>query len=290
MISEPEFVAEQLRLGRSLHEHNGVWWEQVRPLYCKPVFEFAAFRRGSARPARRRSVLGYSHQVSIPDEANKTVTFMVLEGEDLRHFGIQRVRSSKRSQIRKGLSCCDVRRLRDLDAVLERMRAINIAQARRFEGLGERGSFLSPAYYEEQAERWRADIRRDFTHRGKSWWGAFREDVLVGYLVCIEVGQVRMIGAVKSDPAHSQFCPVDALYCRVLEAAGRDLDCRQVINGGTNGERAGLTHYKEQFLFRRTEFPYFASSLAVEQLARRTALRISTALGRIRGHRAVDPD
>jgi hypothetical protein len=151
------------------------------------------------------------------------------------------------------------------------MRAINIVQARRFEDLGEHGTFRPSGYYELHADRWRAEIRREFTHRGKTWWGAFREDLLVAYLVLDEFGEVRVVDAVKSDPAGLQFCPIDALYFTVLEAAGREAECLQVINGGTNGERPGLTQFKEHFLFRQKEVPYFTSNEALHRFGKKAA-------------------
>jgi hypothetical protein len=266
LIAEADFAAEERRLGRGVHECGGVWWATVQPFYCKPVNEFRQIARGAARPALAKSLLGYSHQVPSLEGANRSVTHMVLEGEDLGQFGIGRLRGSKRNQVRKGLSLCEVRPIRDLDTFLERMRAINIAQARRIENLGERGGFLPSKHYESHAEQWRRETRREFTHRGKQWWGAFHGDLLVAYLVSVEIGDVKMIGAVKSDPAGLQFCPVDALYFTVLEAAGRDAECNQVVNGGPGGERPGLTHFKEQFLFRQKPVPYFTSNAGLRRL------------------------
>jgi len=275
VISEDEWAGEEHRLGRRVHEHEGLWWATVQPFYCKPLFEFRPFAKGAARPSRGKSLFGYSHQVPTREEANRIVTYMVLEGDDLRSFRSERLKASKRNQVKKGLTHCAVRTILDVEPLLERMRAINVVQARRFENLGERGGFRPSIDYESHAEEWRSETRREFSHRGKRWWGAFKDEVLVAYLVAVTAGQTRIIGAVKSDPAFLQYCPVDALYFRVLEEASQNKTCLQVVNGGTHGERPGLTHFKEQFLFSQKEVPYFTSNETLLRLGRKAATSLS---------------
>lgn len=269
MLTELDYVKQQQTLGHRIHEHDGVFWEEVYPFYCKPAFVYKAFDPGTARPARWRSLLGYSHQVGARERGNRTVPFMVLERERLDDFGLMKLPPRKRTYIRRALEHCVIQPIADLEVVLERMREINLSQAvRQAQGAGAE----APARrYTEEAEAWRAQIRQEFALQGREWWGAFVDSVLAAYLRTYQVDGIRIIQQVKSDTDYFKFHPVDALYYAVLSRAAADPSCQRIVNGDPRHE--SLNHFKEQFLFRSVEYPYYSSNAWLVNTAKRLLLR-----------------
>ena len=191
---------------------------------------------------------------------------MVLEGEDLELFGMDRLRGKKRNQVRKGLRNCDIRRVNDIEPHLEEIREIYISQARRHTEHYELPD-TPPRYYVEHAEAWRTRERRYLTTCGRELWGAFVHGELRAFLVSSQVEDVRFIEKMKTHTEALKLCPSDALYYTVLEYGAHVDGCQRVINPGIRG--GGLDRYKEQFLFRRTQIPVFVSNVRLFRLAKR---------------------
>jgi len=265
MLTEADLAEERRKIGRSVHEHDGVWWETVSPFYTKPVFEFRSFLPKQATPYWPKSFLGYSHQVPDRRYANRVLQFMVLEGADLHQFSMARLRSEKRNQVRKGLKLCEVRRILDLESCLEEVRQINIAQARR---LMEDGTFGFPHdYYVKHEQQWRADICKQAALRGHEWWGAFHQGRLVAYMVTYHVEHTQFMQIMKTHTECLKLCATDAVYFTVLEQASRAGDCERIVNGGP--ARESLNRFKEQFLFKPTEAFYYTPAAGLHRVAKR---------------------
>ncbi len=281
MLTADQFAEQQRALGRRIHEHAGVHWEEVYFGYCKPAFAFQAIAPGAARPARRRSVLGYSHRVEEPAQANRFVPAMLLERDRLDGFGLPSLPQKKRNNVRRALEHCAVRPIDDLERHLERIRAINASQAERHEkGFGAE----TPARrYVAEAESWRAQMRREFALAGREWWGAFVGDVLAAYLRTYQVEDVRIIEQAKTDTDCLKHHPMDALYFEVLSRAAADPACRLIVNG--RPQHSSLNHFKEQFLFRPAELPYYSSNAAMVECGK----RVWRGLARLRQFRRAPP-
>ena len=256
MLTEAEFVEQQRSLGRRIHEHDGVYWEEVYPFYCKPAFIYRAFDRGSAKPHPLRSLLGYSHQVLDAAERNRTVPFMVLERDGLDGFDLKKLPPKKRNNVRQAIARCEVKPMLDLDPFLERVREINIAQSLRQEAGA--GAETPAKRYIDEAESWRAQVRREFIMHGHEWWGAFADGVLAAYLRTYMVDGTRVIQQVKADTAYFEHRPVDALYFHVLSACSADSACLRIMNG--DPRHKSLNRFKKQFLFQPVSYPYYSSA------------------------------
>jgi hypothetical protein len=271
VITEQEFVEQRMALGRRIHEHDGVFWEEVYPRYCKPAFIYRAFDPGEARPARIRSLLGFSHEVRSPEKANRSIRLMVLEGERLRDFSLMVLPSKKRNQVRRALGNCDVLLIEELEPLLERMREINISQAVRQEA--RKGPETPVRRYVEEAERWREQVLRQFAVEDREWWGAFLGGVLVAYMRTCQVDDIRIIEQTKADTEYLKSYPMDALYFSVLSTASSNESCVRVVNG--RPMHASLNHYKEQFLFENKEYPYYSSHARLVEWGKRL-VRVGT--------------
>lgn len=191
---------------------------------------------------------------------------MVLEGEALRLFSIDKIISdNKRNHIRKGLKRCALMQILDLEDVLERVRQINISQAKRQES--KYGAEVHARRYIDEADDWRAQVRREYALRGREWMGAFVDNVLVAYIRTYQVGGLRVIEQVKADTQYLKHFPIDALYYSVLSGAGKDNGCKSIVNGSPI--HASLDRYKEQFLFKAKEHPYYSTNARLIEWAKR---------------------
>lgn len=271
-MTEQEYVEGNPHLFHHLHVHDGVWWDQIYPGYAKPAFKFRELVPHVVRPARSRSYWGYSHCVPEMRQGNHAVDYMVLEGDNLREFGMDRLDSKKRNQVKKGFKCCEVKEILELEPHLEDARAVCISHSQR--GVQTRKAFhVSHTYFIDHAEAWRAQMRHDFAGKGRKWFGAWRDNRLIAYLVTLQVENTMIIEKMKLHTDFMQFCPSDALYFAGLEQAARTASCRRIVNSPP--QRPGLDRFKEQFLFKPTPIPFYVSNLFL--------FRLGTGMMRLKG-------
>ena len=261
IISIETFAHEERRLGKKIHLHKGVWWEQSSPFYCKPINEFSSFVPKSSTPNLLKALFGYSHQVPDSSKATRFVSWNILDGENLINFSLDCLKPSKRRTIRKGLQQCMIKYLLPTENNIEQMRQINISQAKKFEGTRESGTFLSSEYYDLKATEWREQTRRLFTHLGNYFVGAYVGHTLVAYINLIQIEDTLKIGAVKSCSEYLQHRPVDALYFTVLSMAAKSRVFTRIVNGGPDGEPESLTYFKGEFHIIPISFPYYTWSV-----------------------------
>ncbi len=261
-MRELEYVEQERSLGASVHLSDGVWWRWLSPSFCKPAFPFKQLTPGEAGPSWHLSLLGYSHQVRSAAEANTYSRRMVLDGEALREFGMQSLKSSKRARIRKGIRLLSIKPIDDLERNLPDLQQINISQAVRTQ------HGLPPEYYSDQYDVWRRKQIVLSKLPGRLWMGAFSEDNLIAYIYGYQVEHVFVIDTAKSHTDHLAKCPNDGLLFKVLELA-RDLPgCRAVHHGG-GGERPTLQKFKELYGFKDTLQPVYSNRKWLYETAKR---------------------
>jgi hypothetical protein len=268
MLREAEFVAQQRTLGCRIHEHDGVFWEEIQPFYCKPAFIHKPFDPEEAKPPWRHSLFGYDHQVRHFEKANRTRFAMVLSRAVLDGYGLNRLPSKKRNQVRRGLEHCAIRPLVDVEANLERMREINVSQAIRQEKGS--GSETPVHRYLAAADEWRRQMRCEFALNGREWWGAYVDGTLAAYLRTYQVDGIRLIKQTKADTAFLKFYPMDALYFSVLSAAAADPACLRVIN--SHPMHPSLNHFKEAFLFAPEAIPCYYARAGLAEAGKKLLL------------------
>jgi len=271
MLSIEEFVDQQKSLGRRIHKHDGIYWEEIYPFYCKPAFPYTQFNRGDARPSPFRSFLGYSHQVNNSEHGNRWSPFMAIERPILDSFSLLQLPSKKRNNVRRALDHCLINPILDIELHIERIREINVSQSLRQEQGA--GAETPVRRYRDEAEKWREQMRREFLLSGREWWGAFLDGVLVAYLRTYQVEKIRVIQQTKVDTAYFKFYPMDALYYTVLSHAAADNTCQRILNG--DPRHVSLNHYKEQFLFSAVEYPVYSSNAWVVELGKNLLLHSS---------------
>lgn len=257
MLTEAQYAEQQSQLGRKIHEHDGVFWEQPYPFYCRPVFFMAAFQVGAATPHPLKCMLGFSHQTTDSSKATDYKTFMEINRGDLNGYNIQKLLPKKRSQVRQALKTCEVKLIPSLnDEVLERIRQINIQQAFRQEN--GYGAETPSARYIKQKKEWENQVQREFALQGREWWGAYYGGLLIAYIKTYQVGAIRIIEQTKADTQYLMQKPMDALYYSIIEEASKESTCLKIING--TPLHPSLNLYKAQFLFKEVKYPYFSSN------------------------------
>lgn len=263
-ISIDEYGEQLKRQGRPVHKSGGIWWLSHGPGYCKPAFEFQRLRIGAARPAPLKSFVGYSHQITSSEGATRAVDFMVLGRQTLEGFRLEGLRPERRTRTRKGLRCCMVSEVIDLEAVLGDAYEINVSQSERLASTGNEG--WTRSFYERRRQEWERTMLGQFGLKGWSWLGAWAGERLIAYMLTIHVEGVLIVSAVKSHSEALSSCPNDALYFNALSAARDRGDVTMVVNGGPI--RPSLDAYKEDWGFRRTSIPYYTRSKGLYRLAR----------------------
>ncbi len=233
-----------------VHEHDGVWWFSWTPQYCKPVLPYEPVPHPDVRPAPSRSVLGYGMVVPEGHPANDQVHVMVrCAPEPGELYSLKDVEKSKRSQVRKGLTRCEVGRITDLEPWIGDLKDINISTH-------ERTRYGRPAsYYTEKYDEWKRGILALFAVEERDWWGAWHEGHLVAFLYGYEVEGVYYIDTFKSNSAAFHASPNDALQYHVMEQALNVRSCREVINSEWAESNPKLNAYKEQFGFVKQTRP-----------------------------------
>lgn len=264
MLTVIEYAEQQRSLGRRIHFHDGVYWEELYPFYCKPAFIYKPFDIG-ARPARFHSLLGYTHQVLLPLQGNRSIFLMELNRTRLDGFSLSQLPSRKRTYVRRALEQCMIKPITDIERFLERMLEINISQALR----QEKGAGVETPVkrFTEAAGEWRRQMRQEFALKGREWWGAFTaDDILVAYIRTHQVDGIRDIYQTKSDTEYLKVHPMEALYFTILEKAASDPTCKRIVN--SRPMHPSLNHFKEGFLFRAVEYPFYHSNPKIEEIAK----------------------
>lgn len=272
MISEETFAQEEKRLGKSVHFHDGRWWVKTAPFYYKPVHEFRPIFPKSARPHPIKAFAGYSHQVPDDTLANRKVIYNILDGDNLRRFSLDELKSSKRRAIRKGLRDCSIEYYTLTDDNLEQMRLCNISLAERCEETREPGSFLPASYYTTHIGQWREDMISLFNHKGHQFVGAFVTNKLVAYIDVVKIENTWSFSAIKSITEYLEHRPVDALYFSILtqarEASHCNL-CERVLNGGGGNELESLARFKADYMLLPVAVPYYSKTIFPIEKVRR---------------------
>ena len=263
-MDEAQTAANLKAIGKAAHYHDGVWWQQVAPGFCKPVDVLRTFAPGSARPTFSRRWLGYSHVVPDDAPSNHAWNVMYLEGEGLQSFDLTRVSPKRKQQkIKQAIKTLDIRLIEEIEPLLPAMNEINAVMARRT------GHGHSPEYYSRQRAEWERFMIREFSLPGREWWGAFHEARLVAYYYAYVVARTLHISAAKSHTDFLRLGPNDGLVFTLLHHHAQAGDCDRVIYGDWSPEVPTLNEFNECYGFRQRSLPIFRAMTPIMRLARR---------------------
>lgn len=253
-MTKEEFIERVLEIGYDVHFNDGVYWIESEPFCYRPVIPYQVIEPGKAKPKRHKALLGYSHHVSDKKYANKYIPIMLMNEERLSNFGIHILSSSVRARVRKGLKLTEVRKIEEIEPVLDDMKAIEISKASKIR------QATSPEYYVKHDKKWRAWTIKQFNgDRGKKdYWGSFYKGSLIAFMKIEQIDDTVTINNVASLSDHLDKCPNDAALFSVLEYYKNLSECKKVIHGGWDKNRPTLNKFKEKYGFEREDLPVYA--------------------------------
>lgn len=249
-----EFIERVLEIGYDVHFNDGVWWIKSAPFFYNPVVPSQIIEPGKAKPKMYKALLGYSHHVSDKKYANKCESILLLGGERLRNFGIQSLSSSKRAQVRKGLRLTEIKKIENIELVIEDMKEIEISKATRIKQVKR------PEYYVKHYKKWSEWTIKQFNaDRGKKeYWGSFYNDSLVAFMKIYQMDDTMIISYAASHSDHLDKCPNDALTFCILDYCKKLPECNKVSYGVWDPNRPALNKFKENYGFERVDVPVYA--------------------------------
>lgn len=245
-----EFIEQQIFAGYRVHFNNGTWWQEIIPFFCRPVVPLHEINPGKSKPKYYKSFLGYKHLVSDDQSANKYWPVMLLSKNKLKDYTIYTVSPSKRAQVRKGLKNVEIKRIQDIEPVIEDVKNICISTR-------QRTNHGKPEKYYLTRE-WRSWITKEFALSKREWWGAYYKGKLIAYIYCVQIEETMFIYAAKSHTDFLGKCPNDALiftfinYCKDLP------NCNQIIFGDGGPVAQSVSAFKEKLGFEEINLPVYA--------------------------------
>lgn len=250
-MTPEEFIKQQIDSGHKVHYSKNVWWEKMAPFYYKPAMVFKEIEPGESRPRILRFYLKYSHVVRNIEASNKRWPVMLLTTGKLNEFSLKSLSSSKRSQVRKGLKFNEIKKITDIESVVDNIRDICISTAKRT------NHGKPPSYYLKEYDSWRSWLLKEFSLPFREWWGAYYKETLIAYIYAVPINDTTFIYTAKSHTDHLDKCPNDALiytfldYCRGIDS------CKQIIYGDWAKDAESLNKFKEKFGFEKREVPMY---------------------------------
>ncbi len=246
-MDSAEFIRQEVAAGCPAHCHGGVWWKTTARGACRPLLPFHEIVPGAARPAWRKSWIGYSHLVPASYPTPRRARYWIMEESALRAYSLKSVSYSIRKPVnravRHGLT---VARLEDLAPWWDDLRSIAISKAERT-GYGQ-----SAEFYRVRFDRWQREIAQEFAKPNREWWGVFKGNRLGAYLYGYQIDGTMYLQVAK---VHSDFLAEYAsylLYVSVLEYC-RDLPGCRRVNAGALTEAAGVNEFQQKQGFQLAE-------------------------------------
>ena len=257
-MTEREYAQKMRKLGRNIFEANGTYWEIKPRLFCRPAFFYKAIVPGESKPPLSKCPLGYMHRVPVKDMARFEWSFMVMRGEVLRKFSLERLPGKRRNKVRQALKKCRVEKLNFIEEFINEIREINISESLRQMKYGH--PEVPVERYTEQEYQWREQLVKEFYLGGREWWGAFVDRKLIGYIRYYEVDGIVVIEQTRANTDYLKYRPVDALYFTILSNLSIRDKYKLVING--TPLRESLDRFKKQYLFEELPLYWYITRFA----------------------------
>lgn len=241
-----EYAEQELRLGKRLLKRDGVWWKEIKRCFYRPLDFHTALALGASRPDRLKALVGYEHLVPGAERANGVYVSMEVDGSG--PYDLSSFKKKRRYCIKRGLEELEIRRVEDLEEVLDQIYEVNVSAYARFDWPGNHEGMTNRDLLEKHA-------RRTFGLPGRQdFFGAFYQGRLVAHLSSIQLEPVMMICSYLAHSDYLQYFPSEALIYtftkQALEKPGI-----QRITFGPECARESLNQFKEHMGFKRVKYP-----------------------------------
>ena len=256
-----EYLQQEAGLRPGVHFHDGIWWRKTSPGGCQPLYALQEIAPGSARPARWRSLVRYSHVVpaAAAAQARRTRTRLMIQGDKLANYSLQGIADRKRRQaINKAVRCgVSVELIRELGAHRRELLDIYVSNAmRNRHGLPE-------TWYVEHEDEWWRDLEREFALPGREWFGAFQEGKLVAFLYVSLVEDTAIMRVAKANKEHLVADPNDLLWFEMILHYQKIPACRRIDAGWAIHVPPTIDWRKRSMEFEPIELPIYDRTSAL---------------------------
>ena len=247
-----EFVYQEREVRQGIHYHDGVWWRRTAFQCCQPVYALQEIEPLTAAPRLWKTLVRYSHVVPHTHFTGRTRTRLVLQGERLRNYDIGDLERRRRQAISKAhRSGLVAQRITCLDDHWRDLREIFISTAART------GYGLRPEYYVEKEAKWREGQRREFSLRGRDWFGVFSGKKLIAYIYSCLVEETAVMLVTKCHADYLRSDPNDLLWFFHNSYYRDQPGCRRLDAGWSIAEPPSIDWRKTKLGFERVEIPVF---------------------------------
>lgn len=141
---------------------------------------------------------------------------------DMKNYDLEIINNpTGRRGIRKGLAFCSVKRMEP--ATFCEL-TYNIYYKSLLAYKIRKSEIISYEHYEEK-------ILRQSTYKGFEMWGAFVNEKLASYAICLLIDDVVSLGSTKSDPEFHKYFPNNALFYHITKHYLNERGVSYITNG-----------------------------------------------------------
>lgn len=263
-MTSQEFIEQQIAAGYKVHFNGGTWWQESFPFFCRPVVPFKEINPGESEPKFHKSFLGYKHLVRDKQLANQYWSVMLLGENKLKDYSIHTLSSPKKAQIRKGLKNVEIKRIENIDIILEDIKNICISTRQRTKHGKPETYYLT--------KEWRSWIKKEFALPKREWWGAYFEGRLIAYTYSVQIDETMYIYAAKSHTDYLDRCPNDALFFTFINYCKDLPDCKQIVFGDGGAATPSLNAFKKKLGFEEVNLPVYTHYSSIISLYKKSKL------------------
>ena len=242
-----EYAKQQIKSRIRVHFNKGTWWIQVKSFYCWPLYLFQKIEPKKSFPILYKAFIGYEHMVPNESVANAILPIMCLE--NVKDYSLEKL-PKKRRQIIRGLERVKIKRISDVNELINDGYKINVSAAPKQHWAGNHSSLLD-------FRKWKERINQAFSFPAIEFWGAYNDkNKLIAWLKAYQVENTMFISEEMSHADYLTLYPNDALLftfinrCKEVKDLGR-------ITFGLWCRKRSLNKFKESLGFKKVDFPIF---------------------------------
>lgn len=234
VLSEEELAQGQFVAGDKVHFHRGVWWLQVRSLFCAPCFPYSQVDHRKSWPYLLRGLAGFTH-LSLP-YAPSNGMYAAIVHENVPNYSIRDLSTDRRTKLRKALTHLNVR-------IVEQARELVTGGFEVYSSCHQRIGWGRNKTDRATFEAW---IRRAFQRQGRTILGAYHGNKLVAFMLPYAVGNIAVQSYLASHTEYLKYRPNEAIIHAFLSIA-RQTAGVEMADFGPVSSKASLDSFKQHF-------------------------------------------
>lgn len=252
-----ELVEADRRVESRFHLSGGIWWREVKPFFYQPAAFMTPIPPHKAKPSPWRALGGYYHMVPEGSSGNGRV--VVNEISHPAGYALDGLKKQVRYDVRRGLSHLRIRRVENLDDLLNEGYRVYLSWEERTQDVRVQRS--DPQVF----RRW---MTATFHHPHEVILGAYEGDRLVSYVIFHAVDGIAEMTKSFNDVSLSRWAPSSTLLYAYIKICGQNAAIQRVCHG-LRAHKESLENYKAKFGFRHVEYPaYIRLRAALRPLAK----------------------